>query len=448
MKRMILVFLAVLMVPVFGQQNYTFTELSGLQTNVGDTVLIYRKYRHFSSGNATATYNHIYLWNLTTGADSLFLEDYSSDDPFMGSRGKGVTSLGFRNNDPQQYVAGGHLSYWFATENDRSPSPVVFLPDSIVPILWIGYVDIIRVSRQNPYLVYGSVGGNFMKSTDGGHHWDFDYNNPFQKALVEISPFNDQVVFGFDWDNGLQKSTDGGVTFTAINDTNATKEFRRIAFDKDEQHLYAVALNDAPSRNEFLRSTDFGDSWEFMTPLPVYYSFIADPTVSGRVYRIPKNSNIIEYSDDYAQTFSELVHFPETVTGFYKLPNSETYFATTTTKLYQIAPGDTVLLRDLQAVGIGEPPASVAEGFALHQNYPNPFNPSTTIAFDLPKSAEIELAIFDIAGRKVATVAAGKYAAGSHSLNFDAAHLASGVYFYQLRAANGLRLSRKMLVLK
>ncbi|MCB0264489.1 MAG: T9SS type A sorting domain-containing protein, partial [Calditrichaeota bacterium] len=60
----------------------------------------------------------------------------------------------------------------------------------------------------------------------------------------------------------------------------------------------------------------------------------------------------------------------------------------------------------------------------------------------------IELAIFDIAGRKVATVAAGKYAAGSHTVTFNAENLSTGVYFYRLQTKSSTQIARKMLLLK
>ncbi|MCB0286771.1 MAG: T9SS type A sorting domain-containing protein [Calditrichaeota bacterium] len=108
---------------------------------------------------------------------------------------------------------------------------------------------------------------------------------------------------------------------------------------------------------------------------------------------------------------------------------------------------DTVVLIYTEPLAI-EPGTGVARSFALAQNYPNPFNPGTTIAFELPQSAKIELGVFDITGRKVATIAAGNYAAGHYSLNFDAKNLASGVYFYRLTAENSVRLTRKMMILK
>lgn len=83
-----------------------------------------------------------------------------------------------------------------------------------------------------------------------------------------------------------------------------------------------------------------------------------------------------------------------------------------------------------ERLGINTVPAS----FALHQNYPNPFNPETRIQFDLPQDARVELVVFDLLGRQVATLVNGPKVAGRHSAAFDASGLASGVYFYRIQA--------------
>jgi hypothetical protein len=85
--------------------------------------------------------------------------------------------------------------------------------------------------------------------------------------------------------------------------------------------------------------------------------------------------------------------------------------------------------------------------FVLHQNYPNPFNPSTTIAFDLPREADIELKVFDVIGREVATLVKTRMKAGKHEALFDGNSLSSGIYFCRL-AAEGHVMTQKLMLLK
>jgi len=83
----------------------------------------------------------------------------------------------------------------------------------------------------------------------------------------------------------------------------------------------------------------------------------------------------------------------------------------------------------------------------LHQNYPNPFNPSTTIEFNIPKTGEVTLKVFNILGEEVATLISDRLSAGSYSYEWDASSLVSGVYLYRLQAGDYIE-TRKMILMK
>ena len=83
----------------------------------------------------------------------------------------------------------------------------------------------------------------------------------------------------------------------------------------------------------------------------------------------------------------------------------------------------------------------------LEQNYPNPFNPSTMIEYDLARRGFVHLAVFDVLGRRVATLVDGVKEPGRHQVQFDASHLSSGIYFYELRAG-GYHAYKKMALLR
>ena len=85
--------------------------------------------------------------------------------------------------------------------------------------------------------------------------------------------------------------------------------------------------------------------------------------------------------------------------------------------------------------------------FGLRQNYPNPFNPSTIIGFSLPRATDIELIVFDLAGRRVKKLIGGFKSAGEHQLAFEFHDLPSGVYVYRLHAGSFVQ-SRKMILLR
>lgn len=102
--------------------------------------------------------------------------------------------------------------------------------------------------------------------------------------------------------------------------------------------------------------------------------------------------------------------------------------------------------------GVNESPAGKAspENFELFQNYPNPFNPTTAISYQLSSPGYVTLKVYDELGREVKTLVNEQKAAGKYSISFDASPLASGVYFYQLRAqtaGGGSFVSTKKLLL-
>jgi photosystem II stability/assembly factor-like uncharacterized protein len=115
------------------------------------------------------------------------------------------------------------------------------------------------------------------------------------------------------------------------------------------------------------------------------------------------------------------------------------------------------------ATAVAEEATSLPTEFSLAQNYPNPFgnaaasrfagNPSTTIKYDLPKSAEVKLVIYNAFGQKVRTLIdhgrqpAGRYEAQWNGRNEAGESVATGVYFYHFTAADFTR-TMKMLIVK
>ena len=85
--------------------------------------------------------------------------------------------------------------------------------------------------------------------------------------------------------------------------------------------------------------------------------------------------------------------------------------------------------------------------FKLNPAYPNPFNPTAILSFELPITSFVTLNVFDVTGRQVATLANGEYSAGIHKCNFDGKGLASGIFFYQLKAENFID-TKKMVLIK
>jgi hypothetical protein len=90
--------------------------------------------------------------------------------------------------------------------------------------------------------------------------------------------------------------------------------------------------------------------------------------------------------------------------------------------------------------------------FLLEQNYPNPFNPATKIRYSIPSvgtrhTLSVQLKVYDVLGREVATLVDDEQPAGVYEATFDASELSSGVYIYTLKT-EGYTFTQKMLLIR
>ncbi len=115
---------------------------------------------------------------------------------------------------------------------------------------------------------------------------------------------------------------------------------------------------------------------------------------------------------------------------------------------YNNANIDGVIVKYSQTLsGISPVNSEIPEKFSLSQNYPNPFNPMTNVKFQMPNDAFVRLIVYDIQGKEAAVLVNEKLEAGTYSVNFNAAGLSSGIYFYKLITA-GYTETRKMILVK
>lgn len=107
---------------------------------------------------------------------------------------------------------------------------------------------------------------------------------------------------------------------------------------------------------------------------------------------------------------------------------------------------DYLTIKYSQTVGIQSAGSEIPSDYSLGQNYPNPFNPVTNIKLHIPKTGFVSLKVYDISGKESAVLVSGDLAAGIYNVDFDASHLASGVYFYRLETEGFMDVKKMMLV--
>lgn len=106
-----------------------------------------------------------------------------------------------------------------------------------------------------------------------------------------------------------------------------------------------------------------------------------------------------------------------------------------------------ITIKYSQITGIGNYNNHISE-YNLYQNYPNPFNPISIIKYQIAKSSFVDLKIYDVLGKEIATLVNKKQNAGVYEVEFNGEKLPSGIYFYSLYIDNNLINTRKMLLVK
>ncbi|MBP9211283.1 MAG: T9SS type A sorting domain-containing protein [Bacteroidetes bacterium] len=160
----------------------------------------------------------------------------------------------------------------------------------------------------------------------------------------------------------------------------------------------------------------------------------------------------LHWKKNFEADFAEYEIYRSTAAGF--IPNEQNLLAKTVDTLYRdnTAPSNTAQYYIIKAVDVNgnrsDNSAQISLNvlevsnaniplpteYALDQNYPNPFNPSTNISFALPAAGMVTISVTDALGREAGVLVQGYREAGRYSIPFSASHLASGVYFCEIRA--------------
>ena len=203
---------------------------------------------------------------------------------------------------------------------------------------------------------------------------------------------------------------------------------------------------------------------ELLTQFDMHYvgiKILSEPTTSAQVFPwYSAYSNDVEYySWLYEGTFDTdtLITDPDGGVGI--LGGTPTTFqpAASVTLYFAVSVGadEAEMLANMQLAiqkynGITSVESNynnIPSDFVLEQNYPNPFNPTTKISFGLPERSNVALKVFNTLGEEVAELVNGSLEAGTHSYNFDASKLTSGIYIYSLQTDAGV-ISKKMTLVK
>jgi aminopeptidase N len=197
----------------------------------------------------------------------------------------------------------------------------------------------------------------------------------------------------------------------------------------------------------------FVDEWVKQPKHPVYQNIYDIEPVSGGQWQVGFQTQQVQTNTPFhAMPIVVKISFasgPDTSLRFMNFTNNEYFqwlFDRQPASLVFDPNNDIVLKEASTILGVIPKNKQLPFTFTLHQNYPNPFNPVTRIKFDIPKSSNVTLKIYDVLGRLILEPVKELREAGRYSVEFNGTNLPSGVYYYKIEAGSFTDVKKMVLV--
>lgn len=259
--------------------------------------------------------------------------------------------------------------------------------------------------------------------SEGKPQWEARYNGPADSL---------DMAFGLEIDGS------GGIVVSGRSVGIGTSwDFATVKYDESGNELFA-------SRYDGISGGEEG-----------FYAMIIDE--EGGIYVTGSSSSgsdwntadfaTVKYSSSGQQEWDMLYNSPDSMWDEpYALYVDESLniYVAGTSYIDTINGEDYLTIKYSQPVAIEE--NVVSDSPYLCRNFPNPFNGSTTIEFRIPVSSHVNIAVYDICGRKVAELVNEEKQKGIYSVIFDAKELESGIYFYRFQTASDQETHKLILV--
>ena len=316
--------------------------------------------------------------------------------------------------------------------------------------------------------------GHLFKTIDGGSNWQ-ELTLAGSVDDIYFKTLNIGYITGIA--NAILKTTNGGTNFTNISFNSSTLRFSKFIDEPVDATFFLLASN-SPNDSAFVfRSTNNGSSWVQLISVSGTGRNI-DFLDGSRGLFCAGNKTFSTTNGGSSWTLSPFTGL--TITSVKYVSASQIYLCSSPGKIMKST--DTginwheqltgvVNLSDIDfrpsgdsgiACGTGglitktlnggitsiiQSGNSIPGNFLLSQNYPNPFNPSTGIKFNIAKTGNVSIKVYDIIGKEVATIINQDLNPGTYDINFDASELPSGTYFYRLQT-DGFTDTKKMILIK
>ncbi len=298
-----------------------------------------------------------------------------------------------------------------------------------------GYVNALHSTPQRTLLAGTSTG--IFRSVNHGKAWTNVSTTP--ASTIRQLPNGTLYAFRSFSASGIFRSTDDGLTWAE----------QKTGMGNTIVHSLAVAPNGdlfSGSDAGLFRSTDAGSNWvridtQQMKPYGIFVTVNKEGTLFFGGAKNGTNS-VVNRSTNSGASWTQIT--PE----ISAIDNQATIRSLFTSSSGYLFAGTSIgMFRSQQkTTAVTDDPSILPARFALEQNFPNPFNPITTIRFHLAAAASVRLTVYDMLGREVQRLVDEMKNAGTHSVQFDASSLSSGIYYYAVSAGTVTTTKRMALV--
>jgi photosystem II stability/assembly factor-like uncharacterized protein len=344
----------------------------------------------------------------------------------------------FLNNDSGYACSTGQL---FRTTNAGLNWNSIPIPPGF------GLYDMFAISYDTIWISFPFLQGDYLyRTTNAGQTWTNQFlGNGFKKIYF----YNNRIGFvGSNTTNVLFKTTNSGINWIS-NSGNGFFEM-----------FFVDSLVGWKTKGFMNKTTDGGETWInqllpsggniFVTNM-LSFSNINKDTIWG-------TGGVMRYGNSYRGMLYRTTNGGSN--WAYQVPDtsihlSQYWFCRFVNKLngwvyvpeesgiHTTIGGDTTFITNIKSSNTIYP-----EDFVLYQNYPNPFNPTTKIKYELKKSSNISIVIYDILGKEISELINKNQHAGKYELEFNALELTSGIYLYSLFIDNINVDTKKMILLR
>ena len=422
----------------FGNDGGVFRTLDGGETfeGVNGGYQTQQFYNGFSSSwadsnlamggmqdNASAIYDGSVAWRRVIGGDGAWTAMHPADTTIMFGSYQNLSML--RSDD--------YGASWFFIAPPSAPT---------------GFIAPYRLAPSSPDVMYAGRSVVY-RSTSGGLDWSgTNFGQPLDgnpALAMAVSDYDADVVYvstaPVSSRGRLFRTLNGGELWSDVTGTLPDRYLMDIAVHPgDHGRLYVVAAG--YGSGHVFRSDDFGASWSDVTgdlPDVPTTSVAIDPDFPDHVYVGNDIGAYVSLDGGVSwSAFQEGMADAAMVVSLSVSPLNRMLRAAT----HGRGAFERPLVEPSTVITDGSPAAPA--DFVLQPNYPNPFNPATTIAFRIAETVRVTLTVYDLTGRRVATLVDGSLPPGRHSVRWEGKNdrgesVASGTYLYRLQAGERVR---------